>query len=149
MRIDKYNQKGCLISGTTEKVTARASEQILPLNYHKHHQLNTPPPLMQLPAIFRLGLALLISDWGLWTGEHGIVESGWVLSPVPPSVYLPLPAGLLGESWGGGAERERAKERSQGTKMKKMSAVQSKHWNISMLALFPSIAICGHNLLTK
>lgn len=22
---------------------------------------------------------------------------GWVLSPVPPSVYLPLPAGLLGE----------------------------------------------------
>ena len=80
---------------------------------HKSKRINTPTqisltsadkhlplPLLELPplpVILGLALAPLIFDWGLWTGERGIVKEGWVLSPVPASVYLLLPAGLLRE----------------------------------------------------
>lgn len=103
---------------------------MLPPNYHKQPQINIslffwfPPPslciymytlsfslsllqLPPLPVIFGSGLAPLISGWALWTGERGIVEGGWVLSPAPPCVYLPLPAGLLREQ---AIERERGRE---------------------------------------
>lgn len=39
---------------------------------------------------------------------------GWVLSPVPPPVYLPLPAGLLGEQEMG-RRGERFQNRGIGT----------------------------------
>lgn len=139
---------------------------MLPPNYHKHPQINISlsvclytlslslsllqlPPL---PVIFGTGLALLISGWGLWTGERGIVEGGWVLSPAP-RVFICL--SQLGSSGNkiererergreGGSNREtdteRGREKSQGTGMKTVCSANKalKHLPVCPLLHWPT-----------
>lgn len=113
--------------------------------------------LLQLPpllVIFSSGLAPLISGWGLWTGERGIVEVGWMLSLALPCVYLPLPAGLLREQeierrgmreegregkQKGETDTKRRREKSQGAGMKPACNANKafKHLRVCRHLLYP------------
>lgn len=140
-------------------------------NYHRQSQINITlclslclciyvllqlPPL---PVIFSSGLAPLISGWGLWTGERGIVEVGWMLSPAPPCVYLPLPAGLLreqeierrgareGKQKGRDRYKEKKREKPGRRNETRLQCKQtSKHLRVCRHLLYPTLVLKSTNV---